>query len=150
MTLNFKNAKFVNADLTAVDLELDHPDFGWIPFTARADDVEEHGREIFALAKSTAAAFVAPVYTIEEIRARMPNLTARQFWMAAANIDIDKDVLLTAIKAEMEDSIDRKMMIAELESSTFERLNPTVIDLMVLMDIPAEQVDSLWVWAAGL
>ncbi|WP_313199913.1 hypothetical protein [Rhizobium sp.] len=150
MTLNFKNAKFINAELTAIDLELNHPSFGWIPFTARAGDVEEYGRSLFALAESSAAPFVAPVYTADELRARMPNLTARQFWMTAANINIDKDVLLAAIKAEMEDSIDRKMMIAELESSTFERLNPTVIDLMVLMDIPAEQVDDLWVWASGL
>lgn len=94
--------------------------------------------------------YVEPVLSPEEIRAQMPALTSRQFWMAAANIDIDKDVIITAIKSSMPDSTDRKMMIAELEASSFERTNPTVIDLMALLEIPAEQVDALWIWAAQL
>lgn len=87
--------------------------------------------------------YTVPVLTPEEIRSGMPSLTSRQFWMAAANIDIDKDVIIAAIKAEVPDGVDRKMMIAELESGSFERLNPTIIDVMNLMDIPAYQVDSL-------
>lgn len=27
--------------------EINHPEFGWIPFNASKDDVEEHGRKIF-------------------------------------------------------------------------------------------------------
>ena len=27
--------------------EVNHPEFGWIPFRAMADDVEEHGRKLF-------------------------------------------------------------------------------------------------------
>ena len=30
-----------------IDVEINHPDFGWIPFTASPDDVEPHGRQIF-------------------------------------------------------------------------------------------------------
>ena len=30
-----------------IDLEIEHPQHGWIPFTADANDVEEHGREIY-------------------------------------------------------------------------------------------------------
>lgn len=33
-----------------VDLEIDHPAFGWIPFTASPDDVEPHGRDLYARA----------------------------------------------------------------------------------------------------
>jgi hypothetical protein len=29
-----------------IDCEINHPKFGWIPFTASPDDVEEFGREI--------------------------------------------------------------------------------------------------------
>ena len=94
--------------------------------------------------------YVEPVFTPEEIRARMPALTSRQFWMAAANIDIDKDGIVSTVKAAMPDSVDRKMTIAELEASTFERTNPTVAEVMALLDIPAEQVDALWTWAADL
>jgi len=31
-----------------VDVEIEHPEFGWIPFTASPDDPEPHGREIYA------------------------------------------------------------------------------------------------------
>lgn len=30
------------------DCEINHPQFGWIPFTADPNDVEPHGREICA------------------------------------------------------------------------------------------------------
>ncbi|WP_251978567.1 DUF4376 domain-containing protein [Salinicola avicenniae] len=36
-----------NADGT-IDCEIEHPDYGWIPFTASADDVEESGRQLHA------------------------------------------------------------------------------------------------------
>lgn len=31
-----------------VDVEIDHPDYGWIPFTASPLDSEAHGRDIYA------------------------------------------------------------------------------------------------------
>jgi hypothetical protein len=33
-----------------IDCEIEHPQFGWIPFTASPDDAEEHGRAIYAAA----------------------------------------------------------------------------------------------------
>ena len=41
-----------------IDVEINHPDFGWIPFTASADDCEPHGRQIFEDLKDEAAPFV--------------------------------------------------------------------------------------------
>ena len=35
-----------------IDLEIEHPQYGWIPFTADKDDVEEHGREIYRRAEN--------------------------------------------------------------------------------------------------
>ena len=32
-----------------IDCEINHPVFGWIPFTATSYDTEEHGQEIFRL-----------------------------------------------------------------------------------------------------
>lgn len=32
----------------AFDMEINHPKLGWIPFTATADDPEDHGRIIYA------------------------------------------------------------------------------------------------------
>lgn len=34
------------------DCEIEHPQFGWIPFTADPNDVEPHGRAIWAAIKA--------------------------------------------------------------------------------------------------
>lgn len=39
----------LNPDGT-IDLEVNHPEFGWIPFTAAPTDVEPHGRVLYARA----------------------------------------------------------------------------------------------------
>lgn len=89
--------------------------------------------------------------TIEEQRAQMPLLTSRQFWMAAASINLSKDDIVATVKAGMEDDLNRKVLLAEItEASTFERLNPSVLTVTALVDIPDNQLDTLWTWAAGL
>ena len=57
-----------------IDCEIEHPEFGWIPFTADSNDVEPHGREIYtlALAKKPAPYVAPPAYvpTKEEQEAK--------------------------------------------------------------------------------
>jgi hypothetical protein len=44
-----------------IDCEIEHPQLGWIPFTADPDDVEQHGRDIYAAALAAGpAAYVPP------------------------------------------------------------------------------------------
>lgn len=50
-------------DASRIDVELLHPELGWIPFTAAADDPEPFGREIFAAA---AAGEFGPVAQAKE------------------------------------------------------------------------------------
>lgn len=33
-----------------IDLEIEHPVHGWLPFTASPHDVEQHGRDLYARA----------------------------------------------------------------------------------------------------
>lgn len=49
MQLEWRNA--VPLDDGRIDCEINHPQFGWIPFTADPDDVEPHGREIWQAIK---------------------------------------------------------------------------------------------------
>jgi hypothetical protein len=62
--MNAQNPQWANAAQTLIDCEIEHPIFGVIPFTASPDDVEEHGREIFARAFAgefgTVADYVPP------------------------------------------------------------------------------------------
>jgi len=44
----------------AIDCEINHPAYGWIPFTADPNDVEPIGAEVFNAAKDSAAPYVAP------------------------------------------------------------------------------------------
>lgn len=43
-----------------IDCEIDHPQFGWIPFTADPDDCEQHGRDIYAAALAAGPAPYEP------------------------------------------------------------------------------------------
>ena len=58
--MNYRNAQFL-AD-GRIDCEIEHPSYGWIPFTADPNDVEPHGRVIFdaIVAEGTALPYVAP------------------------------------------------------------------------------------------
>lgn len=43
--MNYRNPKY-NKNGT-IDVEIEHPFYGWIPFTASPEDCEEKGRKIF-------------------------------------------------------------------------------------------------------
>jgi hypothetical protein len=53
-----------------IDCEINHPVYGWIPFTADPADIEPIGAEVFNAAKDSAAPYVAPpAPTDDELRA---------------------------------------------------------------------------------
>ena len=56
--MQYRNPRFTAQG--AIDVEIDHPDFGWIAFTASPDDPEEHGRQIFEDLRGEAAPYVPP------------------------------------------------------------------------------------------
>lgn len=45
--MEFRAPRYSRADNLAIDCEVLHPEFGWIPFTATGGDVEEMGRAVF-------------------------------------------------------------------------------------------------------
>jgi len=56
--MKYRNPTFTASG--AIDCEIEHPQFGWVQFTASADDPEEHGRLIFAEVKDSATPY-API-----------------------------------------------------------------------------------------
>jgi hypothetical protein len=87
-----KNPVWANAEHTLIDCEINHPTYGWIPFTASPDDVEAHGREIFAvLSQGDVAEYVPPPPpTTEQLaaaaRAERNALLAVTDWTQAADV----------------------------------------------------------------
>lgn len=65
--MNYRNPKFVAEN--TIDCELDHPEYGWIPFTCDPDDTGAmfDVKELFNRMKDEAEPFVPP--TPEEIEA---------------------------------------------------------------------------------
>lgn len=72
--LELKNPRFANAEKTLIDCELNHPVFGWIPFTANPQDVEEQGRELFAMLAAgeggPVADYVPPPEPVKPVQAQ--------------------------------------------------------------------------------
>lgn len=66
--MQVRNAVFNSSG--TIDCEIEHPEFGWIPFTASQDDTEALGRTIYAEAISgqhgDIAPYVAPIVSLEE------------------------------------------------------------------------------------
>lgn len=64
-----RNAKSLQADNTAMDVEINHPDYGWIPYTIRTDDTDTtiDNSEVLMLIGTDFEAYVPP--TQEELDA---------------------------------------------------------------------------------
>lgn len=84
--MNAKNPKY--NDFGSIDLEIEHPVYGWIPFTASPDDVEEHGRKIYAEAIEGKFGVVAPyvppppyINTADENKAEAQRRVAATDWV---------------------------------------------------------------------
>ena len=90
--MQFEQAKdpvWANAERTMIDCEINHPAYGWIPFTASPDDVEVYGREMFAtLSQGDVAEYVPP--KTEELaaaaRADRNSLLTATDWTQAADV----------------------------------------------------------------
>lgn len=58
--MEYRNAHYADAAQSAIDLEINHPVHGWIPFTARPDDPEQIGRDLFTQAAAGDVAAYEP------------------------------------------------------------------------------------------
>jgi len=67
--VEFKNAKYNQRN--TIDCEINHPVYGWIPFTADPNDVEPLGAAVYqaAIDAGNVAAYVAPEPTAEQLQA---------------------------------------------------------------------------------
>ena len=80
--------------------------------------------------------------TPEQLRTQMPTLSSRQFWLAAHTLGITEDMLIAATE-------DAEIIIEIRKTTEFYRTFDSVIMLAPLMGITPEQLDDVWMWAAG-
>lgn len=53
--------------INTIDCEIEHPQFGWIPFTASPNDIEPMGRYIYAEAIAGNYGPVAPCISVGQV-----------------------------------------------------------------------------------
>ncbi|MBB4956267.1 hypothetical protein H4S14_004369, partial [Agrobacterium vitis] len=105
--------------------ELYHPDIA-AAFIEVPDEVEVNW------SYTDAEGFAAPSAaspTLEQIRAAMPALSPRQFWLAASRIDVTKDAVLALVDAMEDKAAAADMRIEITETVSFQRTNEAVDQL---------------------
>ena len=141
--MDYRNAKFVAE--TAIEMEINHPVFGWIPFTATLDDPEEHGRLLFVEARDTALPY--PATTPQAVDPLSLPMERLDFWLAAASVGVSKFSVRAHIEA-MPEGIEKCEAIAWFEEAKqYRRQDPLLIALAAAEGITEPQLDALWVWS---
>jgi len=135
--IEFRNPAF-NAAGT-IDVEINHPQLGWIPFTASPDDVTEYGPAIYAEAiQGDVAEYVPPEPVVPD------RVTARQFKLA---------LLQAGLLASVEGWIatqSQAVQIAYANSGTFVRTEPMMEAGFTALGFTPEQIDAFFTAAAEI
>lgn len=74
----FRNANALNADSTRMDVEINHPEYGWIPYTIEPTDTDMtiDNSSLLSLIGSNYTAYVAP--SQEELNAKAAGLAREE------------------------------------------------------------------------
>ena len=90
--MNYRNPIYTESG--AIDCEIEHPVYGWIPFTADPNDVEPIGAEVFNAAKAKAAAYVEPPVDLEALaaqaRSKRNQLLTASDWTQIPDVPVDQ------------------------------------------------------------
>lgn len=147
---NVKNVRY-NAHGT-IDCEVEHPQYGWIPFTASPEDAVAEGRLIYEKAIEGAYGEISPYVPdpnepspLELWRGEMQ---VSRFQARAALLQAG---LLEDIESYMNDpETDPFVKVAWQDAQVFRRQSPTVLGLQHILELTDEQLDDLFRFAATI
>lgn len=138
-----RNPVWADAEQTAINLEWNHPEYGWIPFSATPDDIEEHGRALFLLAAAEEfgpiGPYVAPPTPVPA------SCTRRQGRLALLHEGYLEAV--EAAIAAIEDPVQRTQAQIEYEADTWERANLFLQAMWAQLGGTPEGLDDLFRYA---
>lgn len=87
--MEYRNATYNQAG--TIDVEIDHADFGWIPFTASLDDPDPLGRELYK--EITKDSSVAPYVPPPPARQQVAKSVVQARIIDAGMMGADPDVV---------------------------------------------------------
>lgn len=95
--MNFRNPSYNH--LGTIDCEIEHPVYGWIPFTANPDDTEQSGKDIYAaiIAAGNITAYQAPAITSSDL---ITYTATKRFEVETAGIVIDGQTIDTSRESQ--------------------------------------------------
>lgn len=105
MEYNYRNPIYNQND--TIDCEIEHPDYGWIPFTASPDDVETTGKILFDKIKSKGkiAAYVPPPIEVfeSEVRFKRDSLLKETDWTQLPDVPEETKLLWAEYRQALRD-----------------------------------------------
>ena len=137
--MDYRNAAY-NA-VGTIDLEYNHPVRGWEPFTANPNDVEQHGRDLYALALQ---GDVAPYVEPDPVIVIPDRVTSRQFKM---------QLEIAGLGGSVEAWVGQQaklVQIAYANSGTFVRNEPMLQAGFAALGFTTEEGDEFFTAAAAL
>ena len=95
----FRNAVSIKADNTRIDVEINHPSYGWIPYTLDMSDTDMtiNNNDLLSLIGADFAAYVAPTADetnaalAADVRADRNARLAASDWMASQDVTMSDD-----------------------------------------------------------
>jgi hypothetical protein len=147
--MEIRNA--VRLSPSRIDCEIEHPVFGWVPFTASENDPEEVGRTIYTAAAGTNPPdYIAPEVDepteAEQLASERAAMVCSRFQAKAA---LHLAGLLDTIEAVVA-SADPVAQIAWADAAEFRRNSPTIADLAAGAGLTDAQIDDLFRVAATI
>lgn len=137
-----RNLKYATPDRSIIDLELNHPEYGWIPFTASPDDVEQRGRDIYAAAVAGEYGPIAPCIAEPDPEPVIPQaVTRRQGRLALLEVGKLDDVEAAVESSGMAAQI-------EYEADTWERSNAFLQAMWSQLGGTESELDALFILAS--
>lgn len=132
-----------------INCEVEHEKFGWVPFTARLDDSEEAGRDLYARIledKNASRVEVAPYVGLSneeyELQHFRETATVSEFQAKQALDDFGYLDRVEALIADPETP--KRTRRAWQLAREYRRLSPTVQEIAELLMLTEEQLDELF------
>ncbi|WP_244495248.1 hypothetical protein [Ensifer sp. Root423] len=147
--MEFRDAYYSRPDNSAIDMEINHPEFGWQPFTAAPTDPEEHGCQLFSIASEGVVAPYTPP-SIESIRGAMAPLTARQLRLGLVTSGFSLSQVSAVIDALPAGADKDKAQIEWEYATTFDRTHPLIATVGGALGLTDVQIDAMWTAAITL
>lgn len=126
-----------------VNLIVEHPQYGEIPFTASPNDCEELGRELYKRAVAGEFGEIAPCVKIKEIPRAVTRFQARAALLQANLLD-DVEAMMSSPET------DPFITLAWKEVLEFRRDSPMILSIIPVLGLTEEQVDDLFRFASTI